>query len=759
MSKLGSYKTTAFNESQKFLVLDPSTSSASLVLASELVAYITPSINSVKAESTRLSAENTDYKVGELVQTSGATAIGDGLASVYLVVAGGSGDFPMLNGNDLLLIVGDDALRAQLISQTAGQGASKVSMEGGPTVEAAVTTVQAAVNNRVVIDDLINIQNISEYASFGANISGAVEILSHPGGSVVSDSAACPLGAYKAYQVKMVVTTTTPGRLKIEFDGSDIIYGDLPNGIYFSNAAILEDGTENNRPVTVDEYYFVADTSGSSYANLSVTTDLTWAGTVSSVEVKEITGPDFGLQITPSDGIGKNGPTGIRAGAYNRGDIALGTKTTGISLSFDGLSPTNAFNLAIGDSALSANFKGDQNTAIGTFALQGCEGSNNVGVGYSALKQMTKGQESTSVGYKSGISCTTGFRNVFMGFWAGSGITTGSNNVEIGWQPNTETGNRSNTTVVGYHTGELQADGSDSNVIVGGSSNRTGTPRILTGATTLGAESYTYDSYGVAVGFQSLSGVTTGGADGSVAIGRGAKAQAPGSPSCAIGDLAEADGDRAVSAGQSSKANGEQSVAVGGLAEANADFTTSIGAQAGRNNTGASNTFVGRAAGNTATNAFTNVTCLGQTSAITASNQVQLGNSATTTFAYGAVQDRSDKRDKADIKPLSDEQIAFFMDIEWRQFRMDYREDYDWKEKDGSKIRSRMHIGAIAQQVEAAMKKHNVDFAGLQHHSLSGGDDVYTIGYQEFIGLQGEVIQRQSKAISNLTDRMDKAGI
>jgi hypothetical protein len=149
MSRLGSYKNTAFNESQKFLVLDPSTSSASLVLASELVAYITPQIGSVKAESTRLSAENTDYKVGEIIQTSGATVVGS-LASIYLVVTGGAGDFPMLNGNDLLVLSGDDALRAQLISQTAGQGASLVSMEGGPTVEAAVTDAEAEILNRVI---------------------------------------------------------------------------------------------------------------------------------------------------------------------------------------------------------------------------------------------------------------------------------------------------------------------------------------------------------------------------------------------------------------------------------------------------------------------------------------------------------------------------------------------------------------------------------------------------------------------------------
>lgn len=157
MSNIGSYKNTPFSESQKFLVLDPATGSTSLVLGSSLIDYITPRLNSVTAETTRLSAENTDYEVGTLIQTSGATAVGDGLASVYLVVEGGTGDFPMINGNDLLVITGDDDLRGQLISTAAGEGASLVSMEGGPTVEAAVT-------NRV-----IRAASIAEVESVGAS--------------------------------------------------------------------------------------------------------------------------------------------------------------------------------------------------------------------------------------------------------------------------------------------------------------------------------------------------------------------------------------------------------------------------------------------------------------------------------------------------------------------------------------------------------------------------------------------------------------
>lgn len=218
-----------------------------------------------------------------------------------------------------------------------------------------------------------------------------------------------------------------------------------------------------------------------------------------------------------------------------------------------------------------------------------------------------------------------------------------------------------------------------------------------------------------------------------------------------------------------------------------------------------------------------NVTCVGYESSVSGDNQVQLGNSATTTYAYGAVQDRSDRRDKTDIQPLTDAHIAFFLDIEWVSYRLDYREDYidieeyteeeeemvpiyevvgeeieevrvirddkitieqrkipkysdkvvDHKvvkhlrtrfnkveiEKDGSRSRKRHHVGAIAQQVEQAMKKHGVDFAGLQYHKLNGGCDVYTLGYQEFIAIQGEIIQRQHKRLNSIEERLQAGGL
>lgn len=127
MSTFSGYKTKAFSESQKFFVLDPNTGTPSFVQGSDLVKQLTPNSNYVYSESTRTTAQATDYAIGSLVQTAGAEDPGDNLASVYLVVASGEGDFPMQNGNELLVVAGDDTLREQLAaSPSTGQGATLV---------------------------------------------------------------------------------------------------------------------------------------------------------------------------------------------------------------------------------------------------------------------------------------------------------------------------------------------------------------------------------------------------------------------------------------------------------------------------------------------------------------------------------------------------------------------------------------------------------------------------------------------------------
>jgi len=160
---------------------------------------------------------------------------------------------------------------------------------------------------------------------------------------------------------------------------------------------------------------------------------------------------------------------------------------------------------------------------------------------------------------------------------------------------------------------------------------------------------------------------------------------------------------------------------------------------------------------------YVNSSCFGYNTTVTGNNQVQLGNSSTTTYAYGAVQDRSDERDKADIQ---DTQLGlnFIMALRPRDYRWDIREDYRppappigaskeekkaWREAarisnlshDGTHKRTRLHHGLVAQEVKSTMDLLGIDFGGYQDHSIKGGEDVLSIGYNELIGPLIKAIQ------------------
>ena len=288
---------------------------------------------------------------------------------------------------------------------------------------------------------------------------------------------------------------------------------------------------------------------------------------------------------------------------------------------------------------------------------------------------------------------------------------------------------------------------------------------------------------------------------------------------------------------------------VGGVAT---NFAAGLGALA-TITTGGNNTAVGvdalrltQAGGDNTT--FSNCTGLGYDARVSASNQVQLGNAATTTYVYGAVNNRSDARDKADTRDtlLGLEFIEKLRPVDYRwDMRDDYFEqvirieridvetskitqpgivteldaeadtaddpasaivepvvepepgmydvivydqvtaritypggtielvepskEYDSDtlvatcpalpdlvlkvktrmemkslEKDGSKKRNRYHHGLIAQEVETVLQESGIDFGGFQHHSVGGGEDIYTIGYSELFGPLIKAVQQLS---------------
>jgi hypothetical protein len=152
--------------------------------------------------------------------------------------------------------------------------------------------------------------------------------------------------------------------------------------------------------------------------------------------------------------------------------------------------------------------------------------------------------------------------------------------------------------------------------------------------------------------------------------------------------------------------------------------------------------------------ARSNISALGANAGVSGDNQVQLGDSYTTTYAYGAVQNRSDLRDKTDIRDTT-LGLDFVNQLRPVDFRWDYREDYRTSPDqtlgeithDGTHKRTRYHHGLIAQEVPS-------EFGGLQDHSIKGGEDVLSLGYEELIAPLIKAVQELTAKNSALEARL-----
>jgi hypothetical protein len=166
-----------------------------------------------------------------------------------------------------------------------------------------------------------------------------------------------------------------------------------------------------------------------------------------------------------------------------------------------------------------------------------------------------------------------------------------------------------------------------------------------------------------------------------------------------------------------------------------------------------------------------NTTTLGYDARVSGDNQVQLGNGSTTTYVYGTVQNRSDERDKADIQDtvlgLNFIEKLRPVDYKW-DMRIDYQERVEetledgtvveklvQNSKDGSKKRNRFHHGLIAQEVKAVTEELGIDFGGYQDHSVNGGDDILSIGYDELVAPLIKAVQELSAKVAELEAKVN----
>jgi len=564
--------------------------------------------------------------------------------------------------------------------------------------------------------------------------------------------------AYQVYILEFGVTTTTQGQID-----------------FLVNAeSLLDGGVIRSVGVSIDKMAVLIRSSGS--VTFSVVTDTYWAGSIGSISLKKVDTlwQANDVYVATDDTLIRI-PSSLKFGPYNAGNIAIGD-----ILTMPATTSASSWNVAIGARALASTTDGIENTAVGTFALKNNNASRVTAVGYSALKANTSGTENTGVGFKAGYSNTSGTRNTFLGFHTSYQMGAGNLNTVIGYSAQYSVPVVNGNTVVGG-SAALALSG-DSNTVVGANAATFNVDDSVlypyTQTTSIGSESRACGDGTVAVGFQSRVGTPTVSSNYAVAIGTSANCSttsgvaigynsvSSADQSVAIGVTATASGSRSVSIGETSQATGTHGIAIGGLADANAEGSTAVGFRSGVNwTTGVGNTFLGKDAGMSAAVTYANCTLLGYQTEVTGSNQVQLGNSATTTYAYGAVQNRSDANDKADVRPTV-LGLDFINALRPVDFKWDMRDDYfdlveeevDGKlvlkqvpiPKDGTRKRNRFHHGLIAQEVKMACDSIGVDFGGYQDHSINGGKDVLSIGYEELIAPLIKAVQQLSAEVAAL---------
>lgn len=334
--------------------------------------------------------------------------------------------------------------------------------------------------------------------------------------------------------------------------------------------------------------------------------------------------------------------------------------------------------------------------------------TSNVGVGRNAL----------------GFAITPK-RNVAIGYSALEGGLNADNCVAIGESALQFGIKSSNSTVIGTRAGYHLMD-TNEDVFIGKSAG----------------QELVHSEQNIGIGYQAFAGLKVTNKEdmpvSNVAIGRNSMANAKGSFSGNVGI-----GSSTLNVNQ-----GNDNTAIG------------TGAM-GLNTSGTRNTAIGFNALNKANSAaYTNATAIGANATVTGSNQVQLGDSSTTTYVFGTIQNRSDIRDKADIK---DTQLGldFINALRPVDFKWDYRENYlevdaegneIHHKKDGSRKHNRYHHGLIAQEVKQVIDETGIDFGGFQDHSINRGDDVLSIGYDELIAPLIKAVQELTVRVKELED-------
>ena len=308
-------------------------------------------------------------------------------------------------------------------------------------------------------------------------------------------------------------------------------------------------------------------------------------------------------------------------------------------------------------------------------------------------------------------------------------------------------------TAIGYLALNSASPSSFNNTGVGSaalSSNTTGSFNTALGFQSLKANTNSY--YNTAVGSSSLVANTTGHDNTGVGYWTNS-ANTIGSWNTAIGSqaLIRSNSDRNTAIGYyalNSQTTGYNNTAVGYNA-----LTSTV--------TGHDNTAIGY-------NAFvydglSNSTALGANANCNVSNQLQLGDVATTPYAYGTLQYRSDARDKINVRNTI-LGLDFILNLRPVDFKYNFREAYRqvdtrgvelYLPNDSSRAKKNYNHGFIAQEVKALLDAKSLEFGGFNDMKENGGKDILSLGYTEFIAPMVKAIQEQQVIIDNQKSKIN----
>lgn len=514
-----------------------------------------------------------------------------------------------------------------------------------------------------------------------------------------------------------------------------------------------------------------------------------------------------GSKVTPSLPDPLTNPAGMNNASY--GPRNLMDLTTGGN------------NTSGGSRALMSLSTAENNTAFGFQTLYRTNGAGNTAVGSISGEHLTTGSNNTLMGLAAGGGIVTGTNNVAIGVEALNESNVTNLTVAVGYRAlgnnggfdtsqcvavgafSQDFGHGLSNTSVGYRA--LNGDGG----VLSGSDNTAHgafAGRHLTNASfttvfgslallaetnvdelfAMGFQSLTLNKGGVrntGVGTYSLSTVVTGGDN--TAVGWSGQKLSTGSGNTSVGSRTQ----EIATTGSNNSTTGFEAGRNITTGSANTLIGTRSGREVGASNdnvalgsdslqfltVGSSNSALGRSAlrlmqDTTSATTLTNCTGIGANSRVSGNNQVQIGDSATTTFVYGTVQNRSDARDKSDVQD-SRLGLEFVMGLRPVEGRWDMRDDYyeeievvdEYGEsqferrlipKDGTKIRDRFHQWLLAQEVKELCDKLGVDFGGYQDHKVHGGCDVLSLGYDEFIPPIIKAVQELHAKMVSIDDRL-----